>query len=89
MTDLYDEIDYLGTPKSNRPMTDLREHLAEIEHTQWAHWTRYMLDNLTPENIDRWRRQVGTPYPDLTEAEKESDRFWADKIIAALEGADQ
>ena len=58
-----------------------REMLAELEHKQWAHWTRYMLDNLTPENIERWKRQIETPYDELPEAEKDSDREWADKVL--------
>lgn len=64
---------------------DLREQLAALEHEQWAHWTRYMLDNLTPENMARWRQQVETPYGELSEAEKESDRRWADKVLGLLE----
>ena len=41
-----------------------------------------MLDNLTKENIARWRQQIDTTYQDLTEHEKESDREWARKAIA-------
>lgn len=62
------------------------ERLADLEHQQWAHWTRYMLDNLTPDNIERWKRQCATPYADLTEKEKASDREWARKAIAVLMG---
>jgi hypothetical protein len=64
---------------------DIREQLAELEHQQWAHWTRYLLDNLTPENIERWRRQIDTPYSKLSEAEKDSDRNWADKVLRIIE----
>jgi hypothetical protein len=53
------------------------EKLAELEHIQWAHWTKYMLNNLTPDNIERWKRQIKTPYNDLSEKEKDSDREWA------------
>jgi hypothetical protein len=63
---------------------ELREKLAELEHQQWAHWTRYMLDNLTPENIARWRTQIDTLYSDLSEDEKESDRHWANKVLEVL-----
>jgi hypothetical protein len=59
----------------------MREKVAALEHEQWAHWTAYMLDNLTPENIERWRRQIKTPYSELSEKEKESDREWANKGI--------
>jgi hypothetical protein len=62
------------------------EQLAELEHEQWAHWTRYMLDNLTEENIARWRRQIDTPYEELSEKEKESDRKWARKVLGVLGG---
>ena len=64
---------------------DLREQLAALEHEQWAHWTRYMLDNLTSENIARWQQQIETPYAELSEKEKESDRRWADKVLSLLE----
>jgi hypothetical protein len=65
-------------------MMDIREELANLEHQQWAHWTQYMLDNLTPENIERWRRQIDTPYSELSEKEKASDRNWADKVLALV-----
>ena len=64
---------------------NLIEKLAALEHEQWAHWTRYMLDNLTPENIQRWRRQIETPYEDLSEKEKESDRVWARKVMELMQ----
>jgi hypothetical protein len=41
----------------------MRERLAALEHEQWAHWTHYMLDNFTPENLARWRRQIDTLTP--------------------------
>ena len=61
--------------------SDIIERLAAHEHEQWAHWTRYMLDNLTDENIARWRQQIEMDYQDLSESEKESDRQWARKAI--------
>lgn len=63
---------------------NIREELADLEHQQWAHWTRYMLSNLTPENIERWLRQVDTPYASLLEQERESDRRWADKVLKII-----
>jgi len=93
-----------------------REKLAELEHDQWAHWTRHMLDvlglieddiewhrrdqtdryhltmreKLTDEQrrcVDRWRRQIATPYAALSETEKDSDREWADKVLKVFEAA--
>lgn len=63
---------------------EMLEELADLEHEQWVHWTRYMLDNLTPENIGRWKRQCDTPYSALSEKEKESDREWARKVLAIV-----
>lgn len=60
------------------------EELANLEHEQWAHWTRYMLYNLTPENIERWNRQCDTPYSELSEKERESDREWARRVMAIV-----
>jgi len=80
---------------------DVRELLAALEHEQWSHWTRYMLDSLAAQlganglpleafealpSVERWRRQIRTPYADLSEQEKESDREWADKGLAIIEG---
>ncbi len=65
-------------------MHPLREELAALEHEQWVRWTRHFLDNATPENVARWRRQCETPYDQLTEAEKDKDRAWADRVLTLL-----
>ena len=62
----------------------MRDKIAKLEHEQWAHWTKYFLNNATPENIDRWNKQIDTPYEQLTEKEKESDRVWADRILELI-----
>ena len=80
-------------------MENLLEDLAELEHQQWAHWTKYMLDRLDElgDKVDdkgklgavfdyveqelNWRRQITTPYSELTEKEKDSDRSWASKSL--------
>lgn len=67
------------------PKLRLKEILADLEHRQWAHWTKYMLDNLTPENIERWRKQIDTDYIDLTEKEKDSDRKWVLRIFTLVQ----
>lgn len=68
--------------KINRQAVEI---LAEIEHEQWTHWTKYMLDNLTFSNIERWRNQIETKYADLSDKEKESDKVWARKVVSAVE----
>jgi len=34
--------------------------------------------------ITRWERQIKTPYKDLTEKEKDSDRVWADRVMKTI-----
>lgn len=36
--------------------------------------------------VERWTRQMNTPYSDLPESEKNSDRDEADKMLAIMEG---
>jgi len=60
---------------------DLLEKVATGEHEQWSHWTKHLLDNYTPENIERWRKQIQTPYSELTREEQESDIVWARKVL--------
>lgn len=71
--------------KEVRKMSDpLREKLAELEHKQWAHWYRYMIANITPENKKRWDEQAATPYDQLTRPEKNTNREWADKVLEII-----
>lgn len=95
--------------EESKDNSELLEKLADLEHQQWALWTRYMLDQLEEaigltfsefrvdnpnhpvtkkayENIDRWRRQIETPYSELSEKEKDSDREWARKVLDIVEG---
>ncbi len=65
-------------------MVDIREKLADLEHRQWAHWTKYMLENLSDENKERWKVQCQTDYKNLSEKEKDLDRTWADKVLKTI-----
>jgi hypothetical protein len=70
---------------------ELREQLAALAHEQWRGWMLYLFSKCTgyPDGtvtipawaVERWTRQMNTPYHDLTEAEKDSDRAEADKPI--------
>ena len=74
--------------------TELRELLSDCQHEIWAHWMRYLfytsipLDDggvkITAENFQRWQRQAVTPYSELSEREKDSDREQADKVLMVL-----
>lgn len=50
------------------------EQMADHAHKVWARWAEYMLHNHTPENIEKWRNQIDTPYSELSEEDKEKDR---------------
>lgn len=75
----------------------MKEKLAQLAHSQWSGWIKYMfgkcschsrLDGIRiiPEwAVDRWLRQSITPYCDLSEEEKESDRKEADKFLALFQ----
>ena len=68
----YKELKEIGKQKiTSEENKQLIEELAELEHDQWSHWTKYMLDNLTEKDKEQWRRQIKTDYKDLTEKEKE------------------
>ena len=78
-------------------MSDLREQLAELSHEQWSGWMEYLFsltapelqagrrcEVIPPDLVERWKRQMKTPYTQLPENEKESDRKEADKAIRLL-----
>jgi len=60
------------------------EELASIEHERWAHWQQYLHGRgirqpdgsllLSSELVGQWEAQIATPYADLSEDEKQSDR---------------
>lgn len=62
-------------------MVSLREKLSDHMHYQWSHITNWVINNSTPENLERWKKQIVTPYSELSELDKNKDRVWADKII--------
>lgn len=77
-------------------MSDLamRESLANVQHEIWAHWMRYMFSvgtfnadgtwTMPAAKTERWQRQMNTPYAQLSESEKNSDREQADKVLALV-----
>jgi hypothetical protein len=63
---------------------ELIEALADKEHASWARWMDYLFSKceetyeghyvIPVEFVKRWRGQVHTPYEQLSEQEKQSDR---------------
>ena len=79
---------------SHLTRAELREALANQEHDRWARWQSY-LHGLCVKNDDgsltiptdkaeRWQRQIRTPYEELSEREKGSDRKEANETLALL-----
>jgi hypothetical protein len=75
-----------------------REQLAALAHEQWSGWMKHLFGKsicdgpfgcLIPGDLaDRWLRQLNTPYADLSEEEKESDRKEADRVLAVIHDAE-
>lgn len=69
---------------NSRKMERMVEELANVEHERWAHWQRYLHSKcvrdddgsltIPAELVRRWELQMNTPYSELSEEEKESDR---------------
>ena len=77
------------------PRDELIEKLAAIEHERWAHWQTFVHSSgtlqadgsliLPPDLVERWQRQIETPYSDLSDAEKASDREQVSKYLPTVE----
>ncbi len=44
---------------------------------------------IPPEKVARWERQMRTGYGELSEAERDSDREQADRVLALLNPGDE
>jgi hypothetical protein len=72
----------------------LRELLARLAHEQWSGWMHHLFAQSTrnPDGtvtipawaVERWSRQMQTPYDELAGPEKDSDRTEADKFLAVI-----
>ena len=72
--------------------------LADEVHQVWAEWMDYMLKcgsitytprggyrwKMDPSKYERWRGQMSTPYADLSEQEKVSDKEIATRYLAII-----
>ncbi len=74
---------------------DLREQLAALAHEQWVGWMTWLFKisrrnpggsvTIPKASVERWDRQIATPYDQLPELEKASDRMEADKVLALFD----
>lgn len=69
------------------------EQAAAMEHARWARWQKYLFSKsimdssgarITIDLVERWNRQIETPYSELSEAEKESDRKEAREYLPLI-----
>ena len=75
---------------------ELREAIADQAHEAWSGWMRYLFEKsarcsdgdvtIPASLVARWTRQMTTPYRDLPERERESDRAEADRYLAIVRG---
>lgn len=72
-----------------------REQVAYVCHELWSGWMKYLFSKGTMhrnktwtmhrEYVERWQRQMHTPYPGLLPDEQDSDRKEADKFLSLLD----
>ena len=73
---------------------DDREKIAAAVHDSWAHWMAHLFRKCEPspdgrmtipqELVKRWKRQIDTPYAELSLTEQQSDLKQADRILEAV-----
>lgn len=79
----------IPTEQKNLAHPGLREALADQEHGRWSRWMKYLFSKspdgvIPPALVERWARQVSTPYKNLSEQEKDSDRKEADATLDTI-----
>ena len=89
-----DALDAERTQATPITQEALREALADYAHRAWSGWMEYMFSKgesgadgswiMPAWAVERWRRQVATPYAELSEQEKMSDRKEAAEMIAIV-----
>ncbi|MFW6311994.1 MAG: hypothetical protein ACOC1K_07145 [Nanoarchaeota archaeon] len=73
---------------------EILEELANLEHERWSRWQKYLHSQCKRNNngsltipadkVKHWERQIKTPYKDLSDKEKDSDRKEARKTLNLL-----
>ena len=73
----------------------VREKIAAVQHAIWSHWMKYLFSQclsvidggnmiIPADKARRWKRQMNTPYSELTEKERDSDREQVDKVLSEV-----
>jgi len=84
----------MNPARSERLTTLQRENMADAQHAIWASWMEYLFSvsqqnndgsvTIPSDKVQRWSRQMITPYRYLSDGEKDSDREQADKVLIAI-----
>ncbi len=79
-------------------LVKLRELFAAEAHKAWSGWMDYLFDKSHLSHsgettiprwaTERWKRQAATPYSELPEQEKQSDREEADRYLQHIPDRD-
>lgn len=85
----------LAEARKMKEPCEMIELLSEYAHDAWAGWMRYLFSKSTINAdgtvtipkwaVERWRRQIGTKYSDLSDSEKMSDRKEAETILSIVQ----
>ena len=77
-------------PNPNKD-TDLGEALAALAHEQWSGWIEYIFIKgifnddgtltIPARDVKSWKRQMNTPYDELTGLEKYDARAEAERVL--------
>ena len=80
-----------GMTMPNKDTYDLPEALAALAHKQWVLWMEYLFIKGTFNEdgtltipawaVKRWKRQMNTPYDELTGLEQYDDRAEAERVL--------
>jgi len=86
-----------GDSSVSLKLDDLIEQLANVEHERWSHWQRYLHSKcervrdgslvIPADLVTRWEAQMNTPYSELSETEKESDREQVRRYLPIITNA--
>jgi hypothetical protein len=72
----------------------LKEDLSSLAHEQWSGWMKYLFKQSTKNEdgtvtipqwaVEKWERQMNTPYGELSEQEQNLDRNEADRVLEII-----
>jgi hypothetical protein len=87
--------DALTEARKMKEPCEMIELLSEYAHDAWSGWMRYLFSKsainadgtvtIPRWAVERWRRQIGTKYSDLSDSEKMSDRKEAETILSIVQ----